>query len=171
MLQPPTSAEILHTTGSGDDRIADLKIQPNAFYSNIHQPKFYVISFPGIDISKDVDVELLERDLKTSIGSLNCIEKQSRNSLLVELASSSQHAKITSTKMLATHPVIISLDLNLSFTKGIVCSKALSYFSEHSLQQRLSSQGVTHVTQYQQPHNRAAESYVYLLTFNSSSLP
>ena len=115
-----------------------------------------------------MNVPLPDTNLQSKIGTRNRVRKQSRNSL-IELTSSSQHAKLTSTKTLATHPVTVSLGPNLSFTKGIVRNKALSYFTEHS---KGYHPGVSHMPL--EINNHAIELptpiHIYLLTFKSSSL-
>jgi len=157
------------TSGSRDEKIADLEVQPKSFFNTQHIAKFYNISFPGVDISKDVNVFQIEHDLYEKLGNNVKIEKQNRNTLLLEISTKRQADKIIKITTLAGQQVTVSLDPILSYSKGIVKSKTMTYLSEDELQNRLSSQGVTNVTRFKQ---QDPSSYpIFLLTFKASSTP
>ena len=84
--QPPVEDKhVTLTSGSREDRKADLEVQPGSFYSTNHLPKYYIINFPGLDISRDLNIFEIEQDMLKKIGNLNRIEKQSRYSLPLKI--------------------------------------------------------------------------------------
>ena len=168
----PRTSHIDNMVGSREDRIADLEVQGTSFYNKNHFPTFYQLNFPGIDITRELDILKVERDIIKQIGEVKTIKKHSRNSLLIEVKSANQIPKITQVKKIADNPVTTNLDPILSFTRGVVRSKAMTFMSEEERVRRLSEQGVTQIVRLKTRYSgEAQDSNTFLLTFKSSTLP
>ena len=165
--------EVLRTSGSREEMLADLECQTSSFFNKqTHFPQFFIINFPGLAIHSDMNIMQLEVDLLAKIGSLARMAKQSRSSILIQIKQASQISKVNSPTSLAGHSVTVSLDHTLSHARGIVRSKAMTSFNETQLLDRLSPQGVSHITRLSAfEQGSKTPSTNFILTFKSSTLP
>lgn len=161
--QSSENNHIIHTIGTREERLADLEIQRNKSYHHQNQPNFYNLIFPGIDISRDVNVFKLETELNEKLFKPK-ISKHSKNALLVEITSPNQRNALLKTKKILDIAVEVRPDPILSTTRGIVKSKTMTYLSNEELTNKLSSQGVSNVL-------RINDTNVFIVTFQTSTLP
>jgi len=155
--------KVIHTIGTREERLADLEIQNEASFNHQNQPNHYNIIFPGIDISRDINVFKLEKELNVKLHKPK-ISKHSRNALLIEISSDHQRTTLLKIKKILDFPVTIQPDPILSTIRGTVKSKAMTYLTSEELTEKLAPQGVSNVL-------RINDTNVFIITFKTSTLP
>ena len=138
----------------------------------VYFDKYYMIRFPRMNISTDLDIIATDEDLKKQVGKLTKITKAGKETLLVEASSRVQSDKIKNVIKLAGKEVVVTPHSRYNTVKGVVRSKAFSKSSEESIRECLEGQGVgevKRVTVKRDGQVQATDTYV--LTFNRTKLP
>ena len=110
----PHSSRVLYTSGSNEDRLADLEVQPHTYYGPHHFPRHFLVTFPGADVRRDINVCEVEEELIRSVGVLKKISRHSNSTLLLEISDGKQAAAVRGLCNLGGLPVTTSLDPILS---------------------------------------------------------
>jgi len=85
-------------------------------------PKYYVLTFPGVDIETKLDVMTVDTELTEKIGKTQKISKLNKSSLLIEVKSEAQGKKLILIKKLAENTFTAELHRTLNTVKGTVVS-------------------------------------------------
>ena len=144
------------------------------FFDNTepYYEKFFTISFPGKNITENINVIQTEKDLLSTIGTLQKKVRATTNSLLVETVSASQTEKLRKVTMLGGNQVVVSPYKLHNTTKGILKSKALGQSSIAELLEAFSTQGVVNIRRMQRKEGAALiDMDMYEVVFQTLSLP
>ena len=135
-------------------------------------PKYYVLTFPDVDIGTKLNVITVDTELTEKIGKAQKISKLNKSSLLIEVKSEAQGKKLTLIKKLAEITVTAELHRTLNTVKGTVVSETMSQCSNEKLMSKLKTQGVTKIERMKTRVNgELVDTNRYILTFERSELP
>ena len=150
-----------------------VKTFQNLFNNNEpYYEKFFTISFPGKNITENINVIQTEKDLLSTIGTLQKKVRATTNSLLVETVSASQTEKLRKVTMLGGNQVVVSPFKLHNTTKGILKSKALGQSSIAELLEAFSTQGVVNIRRMQRKEGAVLiDMDMYEVIFQTLSLP
>lgn len=135
--------------------------------------KYFVISFPGVNIREEINILNTNKDLKSSLdNNMPKLTMAGYNSLLVEVINKNQSEKITQIKSLDGNPVVVSTHRLYNSIKGVVQTKSFDKSTIEELQEELSTQGVTYIRRINvRRDNELRPTHTYILTFNRHNLP
>jgi len=135
-------------------------------------PKYYVLTFPDVDIGTKLNVITVDTELTAKIGKAQKISKLNKSSLLIEVKSDAQGKKLTLIKKLAEITVTAELHRTLNTVKGTVVSETMSQCSTEKLMSKLKTQGVTKIERMKTRVNgELVDTNRYILTFERCQLP
>lgn len=184
---PPTVAvSDSPSTSGGDDvrqpltrrqRLRERKIRTllpleELFAQEPRYPKYHTITFPGIDINKNLNLFSTNEDLKRKLGNIVKMSKINSSSLLIEVGSQAQLTKLNTIQRLAGNPVVIAKHNSLNSIKGTIYNANLSQNTADEITAALSDQGVVSVERMKTRVNgELIDTHRYILTFERTRLP
>jgi hypothetical protein len=157
-----------------DEKIAILSAStPIPLFNNKGFLRFYILTFPGINIKTDLNVIEANQQLQAAIGIPKKIVTIDTKSLLIEVNSVHQSMQIMNIKTIANNPVIVKLHPTLNTAKGLVTSTAMTKCSEDQLKEVLRGQGVSNIERLTRktPQGEIMHTNRYILTFTLPDLP
>lgn len=148
-----------------------LKLE-DIFKNEDHYESHYIITFPGLNISNDLDIIKTSKELKESAGKLKKITRAGKSTLLVETVSALQSEKLKKIKKLANHEVLVTKHKLFNSVKGVVRSRAFGHNTIEEIRENLSNQGVSDVRRVSiRRNNEIIQTDTYILTFELNKLP
>ena len=146
------------------------------FEKNFEERPYFVsifnLKFPGIDISKELNLVKANKEINSKLGKLKSITKAGRNTLIIETENEIQANKLKSLKEIANVQVVVEPHRTYNQVKGIIRSRAFSMSSIEELQECLKDQGVDKIQRIS--IKRKDEEIVtdtYIVWFNKHELP
>ena len=125
-----------------DRKIHKLIYLEDMFSKEPYYAHIFNITFPGIDITKDLNVIRCNNELLQTIGKPKKIVKSNKNTLLIETSFREQTQALLKISKLADHAVEIREHPFLNTIKGVARSGALGICTEEEIMERLKEQGV-----------------------------
>ena len=77
------------------------------FAEQAHFPSYYVVTFPGVILDKELNVIAADRELNKHVGTVTKTSNLNRNSLLIQVKTKEQGRKLMQLKTIAGHDVNI----------------------------------------------------------------
>ena len=134
--------------------------------------KFYIMKFPRLDIDTKLNVIATDKEIKNKIGLPRKISKLNKDSLLIEVKTSSQGKKLMELKRITGLEVTINEHKSMNQSKGTLYSETLSNSTEEELLECLQEQGVIKIERMKRrEYGELVETHRYILTFNRTELP
>lgn len=134
--------------------------------------KYFLLRFPSLNISQDLNVLAIDKDIRQQIGDPEKISRWGRDALLLVACSEVQSTKIRAISKVAGREVSVTPQRSFNSLRGVVRSKAFSCCSVDELQDHLASQGVTHVRRVTiKRGSENVDTDTYILSFDRHVLP
>ena len=140
--------------------------------------KFYVLKVPRADLSRDVDIVNLEKQLETQLGVRGAdveapkIRRANKSSMMVEVMSETQGRKLQGVKELVNRTVIVEKHKTMNYVKGTNNSQVLFNTPIEDIKEALKDQGVVDVERMKvRRGGQLTETRRHIFTFKRMSLP
>ena len=142
------------------------------FKKEEHFDSHFIVSFPGINISTDLDIIRTSDEIKQTIGKPKRMIRSGKSALLIETFDGRQSDKLTKISQIAGHTVKIEKHKHYNTVKGVVRSKAFGHNTIEQIAEDLKNQGVTDVRRVSLRRNEETiKTDTYILSFNLTKLP
>ena len=142
------------------------------FKKEEHFDSHFIVSFPGINISTDLDIIRTSDEIKQTIGKPKRMIRSGKSALLIETFDGRQSDKLTKMSQIAGHIVKIEKHKHYNTVKGVVRSKAFGHNTIEQIAEDLKNQGVTDVRRVSLHRNEETiKTDTYILSFNLTKLP
>ena len=141
-------------------------------YKEPYFPKMINLTFPGIDISSELNIIRTEADLIKQIGKPERIVKANKSTLLIETKSKEQTEKLIQIKHIAGKEIITKIHPTLNTVKGVIKSRSFGACTEEEIVNHLKDQGV--ISCYRHKIHRNGElinTDTYFINFQLMKLP
>ena len=137
-----------------------------------YYPKMVNLTFPGIDISSDLNIIRAEAELNKQIGKPERIIKANKSTLLVETKTKDQTEKLLEVKNLAGKQTEAKIHPTLNTVKGVIKSRSFGACTEEEIVNHLKDQGVASCYRHKIHRNgELIKTDTYFLNFKLMKLP
>ena len=144
----------------------------NIFEKDSKFPSYYVLSFPGTYIDSEINVIIVDTEIKQKIVIPKKMTKLNKSALLVQVSSERQGNALSNINKVAEHPVTVQLHRTLNVVKGTVYSETMSNSTEEKILEQLKEQGLTKVERMKRRvDGKLVATHRYILMFNGTKLP
>lgn len=134
--------------------------------SEPYYQKIINLTFPGIDISSDLNVIKASKELEEKIGKPERIVKSNRNTLLIEVKNRNQGEKLLKINKLAGKNTEVKPHPTLNTVRGVIRSQTLGACTEEEIVEHLSDQGVLECRRHKIKKNGEwTNTDMYFITF------
>ena len=146
------------------------------FETNFEEKPYFVnvfnVKFPGIDISKELNLVKANKEIDSKLGKLKRITKAGRNTLIIETENEVQANKLKALKEIANVHIVVEPHKSYNQVKGIIKSKAFGMSTSEELLECLSEQGVDKIQRVSiKRNNQEIVTDTYIVWFNKHELP
>ena len=108
--------------------------------------KYYVITFPGIRMTSELNVITDDKEIKEKIGGCPTkISKRNNSALLIEVVNEAQGRQVVQIDKIVNNPVTVQPHRTLNSVKGTVYSEVMSQSSIEELEEVLKGQGAVKI--------------------------
>jgi len=134
--------------------------------------KYFVVIFPDTNLSNEISIIKLDKEIKEKIGQTMKTLRSGRNALLIEARNKSQSDKLKKLEKLVGKNVRVECHKKFNLVKGVIRTAALRHDTEEEIREHLASSGVVDVQRMKiKRNNELIETDTYFLTFNLHTLP